>query len=103
MGPGLLESSYEDCLDLEFQDRGIMFSRQIVVPLNYQGRPLASVYRLDLIVEKCVIIEIKAVDKLTRLHLAQMLSYLKHTGLHVGLIINFNCEKLPDGIIRVSL
>ncbi len=69
----------------------------------YKGKPLASIYRLDLIVEKRVVVEIKAIDKLTRVHLAQMLSYLKHTGLHVGLIMNFNCEKLPDGIIRVSL
>lgn len=103
MGPGLLESSYEDCLDLEFRDREMIFSRQVVVPLRYKGKPLASMYRLDLIVEQRVIVEIKAVDKLMRVHLAQMLSYLKHTGLHVGLIMNCNCEKFPDGIIRVSL
>ena len=103
MGPGLLESSYEDCLDLEFQDRGVTFSRQVIVPLTYKARPLTSIYRLDLLVEKCVIVEIKAVEQLTRVHLAQMLSYLRHTELHVGLIINFNVEKLPDGIVRVSL
>ena len=77
--------------------------RQLVVPLTYRGKPLASTYRLDLVVENRVIVEVKAVDKLARVHLAQMLSYLHHTGIRVGLILNFNTVILPDGIHRVSL
>ena len=73
------------------------------LPLIYRGKPLASTYRLDLVVENRVIVEVKAVDKLARVHLAQMLSYLHHTGIRVGLILNFNTVILPDGIHRVSL
>jgi GxxExxY protein len=103
MGPGLLESTYEECLDRELRDRGLLVSRQLAVPLMYKGKPLDSAYRLDLVVEKRVIVEIKAVDKLARVHLAQMLSYLQHTGLHVGLLLNFNCVTLTEGIHRISL
>jgi GxxExxY protein len=103
IGPGLLESTYEECLDRELRESGLVVARQRVVPLTYRGKPLASTYRLDLIVENRVIVEVKAVDKLARVHLAQMLSYLHHTGLSVGLILNFNSVILPDGIKRVSL
>ena len=98
IGPGLLESTYEECLDRELRERGLVVARQLVVPLTYRGKPLASTYRLDLIVESRVIVEVKAVDKLARVHLSQMLSYLHHTGLRVGLILNFNSVTLPDGI-----
>lgn len=103
IGPGLLESTYEECLDRELRESGLVVSRQLVVPLTYKGKPLASTYRLDLIVEERVIVEVKAVEKLARVHVAQMLSYLHHTGLRVGLILNFNNALLPDGIKRVSL
>jgi GxxExxY protein len=103
IGPGLLESTYEECLHRELRESGLAVSRQLVVPLMYRGKPLASTYRLDLIVEKRIIVEVKAVDKLARVHLAQMLSYLHHTGLRVGLILNFNSVILSDGIQRVSL
>ena len=103
IGPGLLESTYEECLDRELREGGLVVSRQRVVPLMYRGKPLASTYRLDLVVENRVIVEVKAVDKLARVHVAQMLSYLHHTGLRVGLILNFNTVILPDGIHRVSL
>jgi hypothetical protein len=73
------------------------------VPLTYKEKPLGSVYRLDLLVEKRVIVEVKAVDRLAAVHHAQMLTYLRHTGLRVGLILNFNTAILPDGIKRVSL
>ena len=85
------------------RDGGLVVSRQRIVPLRYRGKPLASTYRLDLVVENRVIVEVKAVDKLARVHVAQMLSYLHHTGLRVGLILNFNTVILPDGIHRVSL
>ena len=103
IGPGLLESTYEECLDRELRESGLVVSRQLVVPLTYKGKPLASTYRLDLIVEERVIVEVKAVEKLARVHVAQMLSYLHHTGLRVGLILNFNNALLPVGIKRVSL
>jgi GxxExxY protein len=103
IGPGLLESTSEECLDRELRESGLLVSRQLVVPLTYKGKPLASTYRLDLIVENRVIVEVKAVEKLARVHLAQMLSYLQHTGLRVGLILNFNSVILSDGIHRVSL
>jgi len=103
MGPGLLESTYEECLEREMRERRLSVSRQIAVPLLYKGRPLGSVYRLDLLVEKRVIVEVKAVDRLAAVHHAQMLSYLRHTGLRVGLVMNFNTVVLPDGIKRVSL
>ena len=75
MGPGLLESSYEDCLDLEFRDRDMTFSRQVIVPLKYKGKPLASIHRLDLIVERRVIVEIKAVDELVRYSVCEVDGY----------------------------
>jgi GxxExxY protein len=103
VGPGLLESTYEECLDRELRASGLAVRRQLVVPLTYKGKPLASTYRLDLIVENRVIIEVKSVDQLARVHVAQMLSYLHHAGLRVGLILNFNTAFLPDGIKRVSL
>jgi GxxExxY protein len=97
------ESTYEECLDRELRESGLVVSRQLVVPLTYRGKQLASTYRLDLIVESRVIVEVKAVDTLARVHLAQMLSYLHHTGLRVGLILNFNSVILRDGVKRVSL
>jgi GxxExxY protein len=103
LGPGLLESSYEECLDQEIRERGMTVSRQVKVPLTYKGRQLASSYRLDLLVENIVIVEIKAVDKLAAIHQAQMLSYLRHTGRQTGLILNFNTPVLVHGIKRVSL
>ncbi len=103
MGPGLLESTYEECLEWELQQRQLSVSRQLAVPLMYKEKPLGSVYRLDLLVEKRVIVEVKAIDRLAPVHHAQMLSYLRHTGLRVGLILNFNTAILPDGIKRVSL
>jgi GxxExxY protein len=103
VGPGLLESTYEECLHWELQTAGVRVGRQVMVPLVYKGRDLGPVYRLDLLVENRVIVEIKAVDRLATIHQAQMLTYLRHTGLRVGLIFNFNTPVLRDGIKRVSL
>jgi GxxExxY protein len=102
-GPGLLESVYEDCLCSELVDRGINFRRQACIPIVYKGRTLRSVYRPDLIVENDVIVEIKAIDRLADVHLAQMLTYLKVTNIKVGLLLNFNEAVLRKGIKRVSL
>ena len=103
LGPGLLESTYEECLHCELLDAGLTVGRQVVVPLAYKGRELGTVYRLDLLVENIVVIEIKAVEKLATIHQAQMLTYLRHTGLRIGLIFNFNTPVLRDGIKRVAL
>jgi len=103
LGPGLLESTYEECLAQELRDRDPAVLRQVFVPLMYKGRRLSASYRLDLLVEKAVIVEVKAVDRLGGIHEAQMLTYLRHTGRRVGLILNFNTRVLPNGIQRISL
>ena len=101
LGPGLLESSYEECLCWELTQLGQQVARQLKIPIVYKGQTLESSYRLDLLVEKSVIVDVKAVDKLTDIHHAQILTYLRHTNLEVGLIINFNSPLLRDGIKRV--
>ena len=103
IGPGLLESTYEECLAQKLRERELAVQRQVFVPLLYKGKPLGAAYRLDLLVEKLVIVEVKAVERLAGIHEAQMLTYLKHTGLRVGLILNFNTRVLPNGIKRMSL
>ena len=101
LGPGLLESAYETCLAYELEERGLQVERQKVLPLVYREVRLDAGYRLDLVVQDSVIVEIKAVDSLTPVHRAQMLSYLKLSRLTVGLLINFNVKLLKQGIRRV--
>ncbi len=101
LGPGLLESAYEACLVFELSDRGFQVEPQKPLPLVYKKVMLDCGYRLDLLVEGIVIVEIKAVDTLLPVHEAQLLSYLKLTKCKAGLLINFNVPKLVDGIIRV--
>jgi GxxExxY protein len=103
VGPGLLESTYEECLYRELILRGLGVKRQVLIPLAYKGADLGPVYRLDLLVENSVIVEIKAVEKLITIHHAQVLTYLRHTGMQIGLIFNFNTPVLRDGIKRVAL
>jgi GxxExxY protein len=102
LGPGLLESSYEVCLLKELQLRGVDVLRQVELPISYKGLDLGVGYRLDIIVPGALIIELKAVDKLAPIHTAQLLTYLKLSGIKTGLLINFNTAKLVDGIKRVS-
>jgi GxxExxY protein len=102
LGPGLLESSYEGCLLKELQLRGVDVLRQVELPISYKGLDLGVGYRLDIIVPSALIIELKAVDKLAPIHTAQLLTYLKLSGIKTGLLINFNTAKLVDGIKRVS-
>ena len=90
LGPGLLESAYEECLCHELGLKGIDFKRQVPLPLNYKGLKLDCGYRLDLLVEDTVIVELKTVEAITPIHEAQMLTYLKLRDTRVGLIINFN-------------
>ncbi len=101
LGPGLLESIYEDCLASELQERGLAYERQKPVPLLYKGRVVAEPMRLDLIVENRVIVELKAVEKILPIHQAQLLTYLKLAECSVGLLLNFHCVLFKDGIKRM--
>jgi len=103
LGAGLLESSYECCLMHELALQGIQAHCQVVLPIHYKGVEISAGYRLDILISDKLIIELKAVDKLTPVHTAQLLTYLKLTGIKRGLIMNFNVTKLVDGIKRVSL
>ena len=103
LGPGLLESSYEGCLLKELQLEGVEALNQVDLPVSYKGLDLAVGYRLDILIPNQLIIEIKAVDKLAPIHTAQLLTYLKLTGIKTGLLMNFNTAKLAEGIKRVSL
>jgi GxxExxY protein len=103
LGPGLLESIYEECLCIELVNRNILFERQKEINIEYKGVRLESKYRIDLVVSKMIVVELKTVDDLAPIHDAQILSYLKLTGLKVGLLINFNVPVLKDGIKRLVL
>ena len=103
LGPGLLESVYEECLCHEFGLRSLSFERQVEVPLVYKGARLAPILRLDVIVEGRVILEIKSVDRLQSIHDAQLLTYLKLTGKKIGLLLIFNEQLLRKGLRRIVL
>jgi GxxExxY protein len=97
LGPGLLESAYEECLCHELHLRGIGFQRQMPLPVEYKGVKLDCGYRIDLLVEDAVVLEIKCVEHILPVHEAQLLTYLKMTGNRVGLILNFNVAVLARG------
>ena len=101
LGPGLLESAYEECLCFELNRGGLRFERQVHLPMNYKGIQLDCAYRMDILVENAVIIEIKAIDEILPIHQAQLLTYLKSSGKRVGLLINFNVPVLKSGIKRM--
>lgn len=103
MGPGLLESAYEACLVHELTEIGLGLERQKALPVVYKRIRLDCGYRLDLVVEKKVVVELKSVGKIEPVHMAQMLSYLKLSGCKVGLLINFNVKILKYGIKRFVL
>ena len=103
LGPGLLESVYEDGLAFEMAQQGIAFQRQLTLPVTYKGQQLGGTYRLDFVVEHYLILEIKAVERLLPIHEAQLLTYLKLSGLKIGLLLNFNVPLLRDGIKRMVL
>jgi GxxExxY protein len=101
LGPGLLEAPYEECLCHELEKLGLKFERQKPLPLVYGNVNLACAYRMDLVVENSIIVEVKAVAKVDRVHEAQLISYLKISGLHLGLLLNFNVRNLSrEGIVR---
>jgi GxxExxY protein len=101
LGPGLLESAYELALERELVLRGLSVERQKSVPLEYKGLALGDGFRLDLLIENCLIVEIKAVDRLLPIHEAQLLTYLRLSSTRFGLLINFNEKVLKAGIKRV--
>ncbi|HSJ08796.1 MAG TPA: GxxExxY protein [Longimicrobiales bacterium] len=103
LGPGLLESTYEACMLHELLHRGFRVERQKKLPVIYKGVRLTCGYRLDLLVNDTVIVELKSVERLEGIHSATMLTYLKLTGCRTGLIINFNVTTLRDGIRRIVL
>jgi GxxExxY protein len=102
LGPGFLESVYEEAMTIELQIRGLRFERQTAVALEYKGQPVGS-QRLDLLVDGSVIVEMKAVEALQPIHTAQVLSYLRATGVVLGLLINFNVPVLKQGVKRLVL
>jgi GxxExxY protein len=103
LGPGLLESAYEECLCHELHLRELPFRRQVELPISYKGIKLDCGYKIDLIVQDTVILELKSIDKLQPIHEAQLLTYLRLTQKPVGLLINFNVPLLTQGIIRMVL
>ena len=100
LGPGLLEFAYEHCLAFEIARRGLAVQRQLALPLVYEGEKLDAGYRLDLVIDGAVIIEVKSIDALAPIHDAQVLTYLKLSGLRIGLLMNFNVALLKQGLKR---
>lgn len=103
LGPGLLESAYEECLCFELRHAGIGFKRQVPLPVIYKSVRLDCGYRLDIVVENQLILELKTVERLMPIHEAQMLTYLKLSDLRTGLLLNFNSAKLKEGLRRMVL
>ena len=101
LGPGLLESTYESCLAFELSQRGLIVARQKELPVVYKDVRIDCGYRIDLLVNGTVVLELKAVEKLMPIHEAQLLSYLKLSGLKLGLLFNFNVRQLTDGLKRI--
>jgi len=100
LGPGLLETAYEECLCRELAIQGVPFQKQVALPIEYKGTRLSSEYRIDLLVDDLVVVEVKAVDKLLPIHEAQLMTYLRLSGKRIGLLLNFNVPVLKDGIVR---
>jgi len=103
LGPGLLESAYEECLSFELKRNGIIFARQVSLPIVYKDVKLDCGYRMDFVVERELVLEVKAIEQLLPIHGAQILTYLRLSGLKLGLLMNFNSVVLKDGLRRVVL
>jgi GxxExxY protein len=103
LGPGLLESSYESCLMYELNQSGLLAIAQAELPIKYKNVSIDTGYRLDILLPDKLIVELKAVDKLRPIHSAQLMTYLKLTGIRTGLLVNFNEVKLVDGIKRIRV
>jgi GxxExxY protein len=103
LGPGLLESAYEECIALEFREAGLSFQRQVPLPVVYKTIRLEQGYRIDFVIEGTVVLEIKSLERLLPVHEAQLLTYLRLSGVRTGLLINFGAAVLREGIRRMSL
>jgi GxxExxY protein len=101
LGPGLLESAYEECLCYELSRRNLHFTRQQPLPIQYKGISLDCAYQMDVVVENLIILELKSVEKLLPIHEAQLLTYLKLSGISLGLLLNFNVTTMKEGIRRI--
>lgn len=101
LGPGLLESTYRACLMRQLLLDGLIAEQEVAVPIHYKGDVLDSGYRADIVVDSAVLVELKTVDAILPIHEAQLLTYLKHSQLRVGLLINFNVRRLMDGVRRL--
>ena len=101
LGPGLLEKAYAECLAVELAERGLAVEKEIFLPLRYKSVLVENAYRIDLLIEKSLIIELKSCEQLQPVHSAQLLTYLKLTGLQLGLLMNFNLGVMRQGIKRV--
>lgn len=101
LGPGLLESTYESCLAYELHERGLSVERQLELPVIYRSVRIDAGYRIDMLVERCVVIELKAVERTLPVHEAQLLAYLRLSGHRLGFLINFHVPLLRDGIKRM--
>jgi GxxExxY protein len=103
LGPGLLESSYESCLMYELINHNIEVQQQVALPIQYKGVRINGGYRVDILIPNKLIIELKVIDKILPIHIAQTLTYMKLSNIHTGLLLNFNVRKLTDGIKRLKL
>ena len=103
LGPGLLESAYEECLYYELTNLGLYVRKQVPMPLVYKEIKLDAGYRVDLLLEDCIIVEIKSVEAICDIHIAQILTYLKLSRCTLGLLVNFNVNHLKDGIKRIVM
>jgi len=103
LGPGLLESVYQQCLEHEIASRGLQVERHVYLAIRYRDLEIPNAFQMDLLVQQTIIIEVKAVEELKRIHMAQLLNYLKLSGLRLGFIANFNVALIKDGIKRVIL
>ena len=103
LGPGLLESAYQECLCYELKANGIAFGRQVALPVVYKSVKLDCGYRMDLVVDDRLVVELKTVEKILPIHEAQLLTYLRLSGIRTGLLLNFNTEVLKNGIKRMVL
>ncbi len=103
LGPGLLESTYEVCLEYELKKKSLIVERQCTLPIVYDTIKLDAGYRIDLLVEDAIVVEIKAVDQIAPIHKAQLMTYLKLSGMKVGLLLNFNEKDIRKGINRIIM
>lgn len=103
LGPGLMESAYQECLCHELSLRNVPFARELALPVEYKGIQLDCAYRVDLLVDAALVVEVKAVKTIERIHEAQLLTYMKLGGWRIGLLINFNAQLLRSGVRRMVL